>query len=295
MQQVVSLTRGEPYTVSLWLWAENPQLEPGVLVRAQTAAGDETFFMQAALIEPSGTNRADWQAAATGPGRVLDAGILEMRGLWQRVYVTFVYEGNAPDLGGWLGFAPDQRIGAGSEAAFAGLQLERGLTPTPYTPGAVAQGLSLQRTRMTLWQTAWVGFVTSPLWGQADNFADFFRVRWPDGEAPSHAHSLPLQILFERGLLGFAGLLLFLVALGQVAVQKGDAAFVAVLSALLAANLFDVTLFFRTAPLSSGRRCRLAGSGLPRYPRGRTRQRHAAARCPGRAHADRLRDGAAGF
>ena len=32
-------------------------------------------------------------------------------------------------------------------------------------------------------------------------------------------------------------------ALGQVAVQKGDAAFVAVLSALLAANIFDVTLF----------------------------------------------------
>ena len=49
--------------------------------------------------------------------------------------------------------------------------------------------------------------------------------------------------MFERGLFGFAGLLLFLVALGYVAVQKGDAAFVAVLSALLAANMFDVTLF----------------------------------------------------
>ncbi len=246
LQQVVSLTRGEAYTVSLWLWAENQQLEPGVLVRAQTSGSDETFFMQGALIPTAGTpggGQTNWQATVTGPGRVLDAGMLETKGLWRRVYITFVYEGNAPELGGWLGFAPDQRPHAGSEAAFAGLQLERGLTPTPYTPGAVAQGLSLQRTRITLWQTAWAGFIASPLWGQAGDFTDFFRTRWPDGEAPSHAHSLPLQILFARGLFGFAGLLLFLVALGQVAVQKGDAAFVAVLSALLAANLFDVTLF----------------------------------------------------
>ena len=258
LQQVVTLRRGEAYTVSLWLWAENSRLEPGVLVRAQTPGGDETFFMQGALIPAAGvpggaeergqpssqiSGQTNWQAAVTGPGRVLDTGILETKGLWRRVYVTFVYEGRAPELGGWLGFAPDQRPQAGSEAAFAGLQLERGLTPTPYTPGAVAQGLSLQRTRITLWQTAWAGFIASPLWGQTDDFTDFFRARWPDGEAPSHAHSLPLQTLFERGLFGFAGLLLFLVALGQVAVQKGDAAFVAVLSALLAANLFDVTLF----------------------------------------------------
>ena len=244
LQQVLTLTRGEPYTVSLWLWAENRRLEPGVLIRAQTPGGDDTFFMQGALIPASGgSGQTNWQATVTGPGRVLDAGMLETKGLWHRVYVTFVYEGKAPELGGWLGFAPDQRPQAGSEAAFAGLQLERGLTPTPYMPGAVAQGLSLQRTRITLWQTAWSGFTASPLWGQSGSFTDFFRARWPDGEAPSHAHSLPLQILFERGLFGFAGLILFLVALGYVAVQKGDAAFVAVLSALLAANLFDVTLF----------------------------------------------------
>ena len=253
LQQVVSLTRGEPYTVSLWLWGENRQLEPGILVRAQASDGSDTFLMRGTLSPlrsaappkpgSAGAAKTAWQAAVTGPGRVLDAGILETRGLWHRVYVTFVYEGGAPRLGGWLGFAPDRRTQTGSEAAFAGLQLEQGLLPTPYTPGAVAQGLSLQRTRITLWQTAWAGFVASPLWGQAGDFADFFRARWPDGEAPTHARSLFLQILFERGLFGFAGLLLFIVALGQVAVQKGDAAFVAVLSALLAANIFDVTLF----------------------------------------------------
>ena len=207
---MVTLTRGEPYTVSLWLWADNRRLEPGVLVRAQAPNGSDTFLMRGTLSplspataappKPAPTPKTNWQAAVTGPGRVLDAGILETRGLWHRVYVTFVYEGNAPRLGGWLGFAPDRRVRTGSEAAFAGLQLEQGLSPTPYTPGAVAQGLSLQRSRITLWQTAWAGFIASPLWGQAGDFADFFRTRWPDGEAPTHARSLPLQILFELGL-----------------------------------------------------------------------------------------------
>lgn len=237
LEQVVSLTQGEPYTLSLWLWPQDPALEPGVQARGQLPGSEESFVLTGSLVE------GRWQAAVSGPGRVLDAGTLETRGLWRRVYVTFVYEGAAPRLDGWLGFAPDQRGQAGSSAAFAGLQLERGLSPTPYTPGAVTQGLSLQRTRIALWQTAWLGFVDSPLWGQQQRFADAFRSAWPDQVAPSHAHSLPLQLLFERGLFGLVGLLLFLAALGHVGVQKGDAAFLAVLAALLAANLFDVTLF----------------------------------------------------
>ena len=150
LQQVVSLTRGEPYTVSLWLWAENRRLEPGVLIRAQTPNGGETFFMQGALIPASGVSGGvpgnaptDWQAVATGPGRVLDAGVLETRGLWHRVYVTFVYEGNAPELGGWLGFAPDQRPQADSEAAFAGLQLEAGAYPDALHAGGRSAGSQL--------------------------------------------------------------------------------------------------------------------------------------------------------
>lgn len=237
LQQVISLDRGEPYTLSLWLWAESRAHEPGVQVRGGTLGGEGTFVLEGAL--SGGT----WRAAVSGPGRVLDAGTLETKGLWQRVYATFVYEGDTPKLDGSLGFAPDQRGQAGSQAAFAGFQLERGLSPGPYVPGAVAQGLSLQRSRVALWRSAWLGFTASPLWGQGEAFTDFFRRYQPDQQAPSHAHSLPLQILFERGVFGMVGLLLFLVALGHTAVQKGDAAFLAVLAALLAANLFDVTLF----------------------------------------------------
>ena len=239
LQQVVSLDRGEPYTLSLWLWAEERANKPGVQLRGRPEGqpGDEgAFVLEGALT-------GGWQAAVSGPGRVLDAGTLETKGLWRRVYATFVYEGDAPKLGGTLGFAPDQREQAGSQAAFAGFQLERGLSPSPYEPGAVTQGLSLQRSRVALWQSAWSGFTASPLWGQGETFTDFFRRQQPDQQTPSHAHSLPLQVLFERGLFGAVGLLLFLVALGYVAVQKGDAAFLAVLVALLAANLFDVTLF----------------------------------------------------
>ena len=237
LQQVVSLERGEAYTVSVWLWAEDRANEPGVQLRGGKPGSKEAFVLEGAL-----TGEA-WRAAVSGPGRVLDAGILETKGLWRRVYATFVYEGSALSLDGSLGFAPDQRGQAGSQAAFAGFQLERGLSPSPYVPGAVAQGLSLQRSRVALWRSAWSGFAASPMWGQGETFADFYRTQYPDQQTPSHAHSLPLQVLFERGFLGAVGLLLFLVALGHTALQKGDAAFIAVLAALLSANLFDVTLF----------------------------------------------------
>lgn len=236
-QQVVPLTKGEAYTVSLWLWREDDALETGVRGSWQNNDRTDVLTLEGSLMGKK------WQAAATGPGRVLDAGILETRGLWQRVFITFVYEGKADTLDGSLGFAPDQRGVAGSEAAFAGLQLEYGLSPTRYAPAPAARGLSLQRARLAQWQTAWEGFTASPVWGQQASFTDFFRARWPDQQAPSHAHSLPLQILFERGIVGFIGFLLFLTALTQVALRKGDAAFLAVMAALGAANLFDVTLF----------------------------------------------------
>jgi len=236
LQQVVSLERGEAYTFSVWLWAEDRVNRPGVQLRGgEPGAG--------AFVLTGAVTGATWQAAVSGPGRVLDAGILEAKGLWRRVYATFVYEGAAPVLNGSLGFAPDQREQAGSQAAFAGFQLERGLSPGAYVPGAAAQGLSLQRSRIALWRSAWLGFAASPLWGQGETFTDFYRSQYPDQQTPSHAHSLPLQVLFERGLLGAVGLLLFLVALSSAALQKGDAAFLAVLVALLSANLFDVTLF----------------------------------------------------
>jgi len=241
LQQFVPLEAGEAYTVSAWLWQSDPAMRPGIQGWGQSLDERETFSLMGTLVQ--GT----WRAAATGPGEVLKAGTLEEKGNWRRVYATFVYQGEAPLLHWWLGVAPDGRPRAGGEAAFAGFQLEKGVTPTPYTPGPVAQGLSLQKARLAYWQTAWRGFLDAPLWGQGEPFSRFFRAAWPNfsqiPEVPSHAHSLPLQVLFERGAVGFAGLLLFLGALAYGALRKGDVAFLVVFLALLAANLFDTTLF----------------------------------------------------
>lgn len=236
MRQVVTLTKGQPYTVSVWLWTEDPGLEPGLQIHGQTPGGEDSFEMRGALIEGS------WRAAVTGQGEVLKADVMNRNGPWRRIYATFVYEGSEEQLTGWLGITPDQRPQAGSIAHFAGLQLEKGVSASAYAPGVVTRGPSLQRTRLAQWQTALQGFKASPVWGQAETFQSYFKHSWPDQEAPMHAHSLPLQILYERGLVGLLGMLVFVVALGYVALQRGDGAFLAVLAALLAANFFDVTL-----------------------------------------------------
>lgn len=250
LQQVVTLEAGTTYTLSVWLRegagagradrGSQTDVQPGLQGWGQSLGENETFALEGTLV--GGT----WRVTAEGAGQVLEAGVLETWGAWRRVYLRFVYEGAAPRLDLWVGLAPDARTRAGARVAFAGLQLERNLA-TPYAPGAVTQGPSLQRARVAYWQTAWQGFLESPLWGQGELFPRFFRAAWPDfrqvSALPSHAHSLPLQLLYERGLLGFAGLLLFVAALSYNALRKGDAAFLVVLAALLVANLFDTTLF----------------------------------------------------
>ena len=151
-----------------------------------------------------------WRVAADGSGRILSAGIAAQEGDWKRVWVSFIYEGDAPKLLWWLGLSPDQRTTAGSEATFAGFQLERGPTLTPYTPGSATQGFSLRNARLSYWQAAWQGFAARPLWGWGQGeFAEVYRSSWPAQrrlhEVPENAHNLPLQILFERGLVGLGG------------------------------------------------------------------------------------------
>jgi Undecaprenyl-phosphate galactose phosphotransferase WbaP len=245
LQQPVTLEAGTTYTISAWLRLDaggrpNREARPGIQGWGQPLGEDEVFVLEGTL------EGGRWEARVDGAGQLLDAGVLETRGAWRRVYVSFAYVGSAPRLDAWVGLAPDARTRAGTRAMFAGFQLERNLA-TPYTPGAVTQGPSLQRTRVAYWQTAWRGFLESPLWGQGELFPRFFRATWPDfrqvSALPSHAHSLPLQLLYERGLIGFAGLLLFVAALTYHALRKGDAAFLVVVTALLVANLFDTTLF----------------------------------------------------
>ncbi len=242
LQQVVPLLPNTPYTVSAWVKAPQGSALPGIQGRGQAAAG-ATFTLRSSLSD------GVWRAQVDGPGRVLSSGIAAEEGHWRRVWVSFVYEGDEPRFLWWLGLSPDQRTTAGSEASFAGFQLERGSTLTPYTPAPVMQGFSLRNARVSYWQTAWQGFAERPIWGSGRGaFGEAYRASWPAQrrlhEVPGHAHNLFLNILFERGVVGFGGLALLLYALTVQAYRARDAAFLVVFAALLTANMFDTTLLY---------------------------------------------------
>ena len=246
LQQVVPLLPNTPYTVSAWVKAPGGSSLPGIQGRGQAAAG-ATFTLRGFLSGDA------WKTNVDGAGRVLSSGVAAEEstpeGVWRRVWVSFVYEGDEPRLLWWLGLSPDQRTTAGSEASFAGFQLERGSTLTPYTPGPVVQGFSLRNARVSYWQSAWQGFAARPVWGWGrEAFSEAYRSSWPAQrrlhEVPEHAYNAFLNVLFERGLVGFCGLLLLLYALTVRAYRARDAAFLVVFAALLVANMFDTTLFY---------------------------------------------------
>ncbi|MDQ3461344.1 MAG: undecaprenyl-phosphate galactose phosphotransferase WbaP [Deinococcota bacterium] len=239
LQQVIPIRAGLPYTLSAWIRASPGR--PGLQGWGQPLRG-EPWFVAGAL------EGGSWRVHSRGPGRVLDAGVLGVEGDWRRVFVSFIYEGEAP-LYWSVGLAPDQRQGQGAPAAFAGFQIEEGEAAGPYRPGPASRGLGLRVARLPYWEAAWVGFLERPLWGWGrDSFAAFFDRAWPERgrlhHTPAHVHNLPLGMLFERGLVGLLGLGLFLGAMSQRAWRKRDWAFLAVLSALLIANLFDSTLLY---------------------------------------------------
>jgi Undecaprenyl-phosphate galactose phosphotransferase WbaP len=241
LQQIIPIKRGQPYSLSVWLRSDEAGV-PGL--QGYGRVGEGQSFVLVGEWE-NGT----WQATTSGEGRVLSAGIIAAEGVWRRVYITFVYQGEQPQLYLHVGFTPDQREVSGSTAQFAALQLEESQNPSEYTPGAATRGLSLGVARVPYWQVALQG-IREKLWfgHGTGTFPEYYRNHADsDGQLqaiPAHIHNLYLQILFERGLFGFIGLLLFITALGFRAVQRRDIPFLAVLGGVLFINLFDTTLFY---------------------------------------------------
>jgi Undecaprenyl-phosphate galactose phosphotransferase WbaP len=242
LQQVVPLRPALPYSLSVWLREPAGEARPGLESWGQ-ALGEDLPFIVTGVLE-----NGEWRATVSGPGRILDAGVLASEGDWKRVWISFQYEGGASTLYWWVGLAPDQRQGLGESAEFAGFQLEQGPV-SDYRPGPASKGLGLSIARLPYWETALEGIRERFFagWGQG-SFASFFEARWPHRnllhDAPAHAHNLFLDVLFERGLAGLIGLALLLAALAQAAWRKADWALLAVFTALLVANLFDSTLFY---------------------------------------------------
>jgi Undecaprenyl-phosphate galactose phosphotransferase WbaP len=241
LQQIIPIKRSQPYTLSVWLRSDEASI-PGL--QGHALVGDGGSF----VVVGTWTN-GTWQATTSGEGRILSSGIIAAEGVWRRVYMTFAYQGEEPQLYLHVGFTPDQREMSGSTAQFAALQLEETASPTQYTPGAATRGLSLGVARVPYWQTALQG-IREKLWlgHGTGTFPEYYRTHADfSGQLqaiPAHVHNLYLQTLFERGLFGFIGLLLFIIALAFRAVQRKDVPFLAVLGGVLFINLFDNTLFY---------------------------------------------------
>lgn len=240
LQQVIPIAAGQVYTLSVWLAGEGGA-RPGLQGWGQLEGG-QTFSLVSSL------QAGRWRAAASGPGRVLAKGIAATESGWTRVYVTFVYEGDEP-LYWYVGLAPDQRVTQGEAASFAGFQLEPGARPSAYVPGTATRGLSLGVARLPYWRVAARGIAERPWFGWGEgSFPAYYRAAGPNQAQlqaiPSHAHNLYLHILFERGAVGFAGLLLLILILLGSALRARDVALLALLAAVLFINVFDVTLLY---------------------------------------------------
>jgi Undecaprenyl-phosphate galactose phosphotransferase WbaP len=240
LQQVIPIKSGKTYTLSVWLHAEDDVL-PGLQGWGKTDEA-QTFILDGEWRD------GIWRVATSGEGQVLDSGILSSSGLWHRVFVTFMYSGGNPTLYWYVGFTPDQQESFGT-SSFAGLQLEESSTPSTYVPGTATRGLSLDIARLPYWQIAWQGIKQKPFLGWGENsFPEYYQThadaKGQLRDTPSHVHNLYLHVLFERGLLGFAGLLLFLLALSLTAIRRRDISFLIIFSGILVINFFDVSLFY---------------------------------------------------
>lgn len=243
MQQAIEIAPNTLYTVSAWMRDRGTDSRPGIQGWGQSREGDE---VQPFMVSGSLSNN-QWNTDIIGPGSLPDAGIADTHGDWHRAYVSFVYEGSGP-LAWYVGLVPDSRSVAGTEAEFAGFQLEKGPL-SEYQPGFAARGLELGVARLPLWHSAWEAARARPLlgWGNT-SFPDYFLENWPERSrlhvVPAHAHNLFLQTVFERGLVGLFGMLLLIGALAASAWNRGDLPFLAVLGAILFANTFDNTLMY---------------------------------------------------
>ena len=241
LQQVIPLDAGTTYTVSAWVLDQGLQ-QAGIQGWGVTEGG-RAFALTTKLVGHR------LQAEVSGPGNLDSYGTSATDGGWKRIFATFTYLGPEHHINWSVGLAPDARQVDGSSADFAGFQLQHGPL-TAYRPGAASRGLNFATGRAEIWRVAWQGVKQRPWlgWGASD-FPNYYRhsslaTAALGTEVPAHAHNLFLEVLFERGLVGFIGLLLVIGALVWSATKNRDYGLLAILTAVLLANVFDYTFFF---------------------------------------------------
>src|SRR5699024_484768 len=209
----------KPYTASVWLRPTDADARPGIQGWAELSDGNTLSV----IAERIG---ADWSASSSGPVEILSSGVIEETGEWSRYSFTFSVTTSESPVSLFFGLAPDNRHIANTSADYAGFQLEPGETATDYVPGSAVRGISLGAGRLPFWRTALSGFVEAPLFGQAENFSDYYadqgRFRSRIQELPAHPHNQYLDTLYHGGLTGSLSFVVFLLALAWPAFNRHD-------------------------------------------------------------------------
>lgn len=243
LQQVVSLSPGQDYTVSAWIEASDPAIRPGIQGWGELDS-DNVMTVSITL------RQGDLQVSASEGAEILDYGIAERYDEWVRIYFSFQYLGETDPLHWYVGLVPDNRSIAGTTSTFAGFDIKASSELTPYEPGVSTRSVGLDVARYPYWRAAWSGFLSSPFIGVPDNFATYFESNWPERErfhgTPAHAHNLFLNVIYERGLMGLLGLALILAAILAPALRRTDLLLVTAIGVILLANWFDTTFFHGT-------------------------------------------------
>lgn len=227
------------YALSWELRSLSDGAAPGVL---GVVRGDDTVELR---FGPGG-----WNAAAGGRIELLAWDVSPSEVGWVRVSLALRSSAAEP-LRLWVGPAPDLSGGAGpavlevsdARGVVGGLSdLAAAGRTEPFSAATEAV-----LARLSAYRAAWSAFLERPLLGRWDEpFADHYRAYPPDQGTfvPEHAHSEPLQALYERGLLGSAGLVLLLGwAVSQLARAGWTGLARSCLAAMVVMSLVDTYLW----------------------------------------------------
>jgi hypothetical protein len=242
-QQTVALLPNLVYTLAGEFLPMGEELAPGFLGWAPGSSSQEHLAVSTGQRGARVHNSRGFTIIAIS-GTALVGG-------WHRLEVTFTLAGSKPvEL--TLGPTPDLRSSRAEVATLVrAMQLELGPRATSYsassrTAATRQASLAAQEAlaRVSLWGVAARGFLERPFFGHGvGTFTEYFistdtsiaavRVR------PAHPHNVILASLFDGGIVGLLATCLLVLAVWRTSQTWVRA----VLVGLLAANLFDNSLF----------------------------------------------------
>jgi hypothetical protein len=260
IQQRVALTPGRPYTLSLEWGGPPVDPDPVAAVVGWARVGDEAAEVVVRL-----PRSGDVTGRARGPIDLVELRSSTLEAGWRRVEATLVAR-TAEPLALELGIAPRSDDGVDPAAAtrLRRLQLELGAAATAYAPTGPPDRTRLMaaaavRSREALYAALLERVGERPWLGWGGGAYATVRALEPGRAAlaPEHEHSLPLWFALRYGVVGVVAWMALVVGMaGRSGVGW------AIVAAVMAANLVDLTFLSPAVYASTAALAGLAGTSL---------------------------------